>query len=266
MANKWEDIRPLTGKKLEAILSVGDNELACTKLAKNLGIEMDTDLRFIKHWSEEEYGPFHITYKVTAECRSGRVEAVHCQCNPWRPDGDRYFSGTRDQMHAFILVDFKSHCQLPSAAILAIKETTLAGVRVDGDAKITNQVFEFHGCYFHECPVCITQNSDKYLHDNPIETVESHYYATGAETERLRTMDYELIEKWECDFRRELDRNREMRKYLENYILLTNLPLDSKDAFYGGRTDGTKLYRKVGPREEIKYVGIVNFPCLQIKG
>ncbi|KAJ8951329.1 hypothetical protein NQ317_017624 [Molorchus minor] len=120
----------------------------------------------------------------------------------------------------------------------------------------TKQVFEFHGCYYHGCPTCFTENRDKPTYDNTSETMETRYQNTIAKTERLRNAGFSVIEKWECVFRREMDTNTDIKQYVENHPLLVNLPINPRDAFYGGRTDATKLYYEVKPGEKIKYIDV----------
>ncbi|XP_018576210.1 uncharacterized protein LOC108914802 [Anoplophora glabripennis] len=84
--------------------------------------------------------------------------------------------------------------------------------------------------------------------------MESRYEATVAKTARLRENGYEVIEMWECEFKNTL--TPEIESYAENHRLLSLLPLNPRDAFYGGRTGATKLYYKVKEDEKIKYVDV----------
>ncbi|KAJ8933580.1 hypothetical protein NQ318_015967 [Aromia moschata] len=112
-------------------------------------------------------------------------------------------------------------------------EALVAGVKVDGYCPDTNQVFEFHGCYYHGCPRCIKYRRNDYTYDDPTATVESRYEATVLKTQRLNAFGYTVIEMWECDFRKMLKNNDEIRKYTENHPLVATTPLNPRDAFYG---------------------------------
>ncbi|KAJ8934252.1 hypothetical protein NQ318_008695 [Aromia moschata] len=136
------------------------------------------------------------------------------------------------------------------------QETRVAGVKVDGYCPDTNQVFEFHGCYYHGCPRCIKYRRNDYSYDDPTVTAESRHEATVAKTARLRGLGYEVIEMWECEFRRHLQKNEELRVYTENHPLVATTPLNPRDAFYGGRTGNTTEYYKCAPGEKIKYVDV----------
>ena len=43
---------------------------------------------------------------------------------------------------------------------LNVEETSIPGTRykLDGDCEETNTVYEYHGCVFHGCPVCFSDN------------------------------------------------------------------------------------------------------------
>ncbi|KAK9720168.1 hypothetical protein QE152_g22256 [Popillia japonica] len=84
--------------------------------------------------------------------------------------------------------------------------------------------------------------------------MERRYEDTCAKTERLREAGYEVIERWECDFRNTM--TDEIKDYTENHELLRNTPLNPRDAFYGGRTGASKMYHTVVEDEKIKYVDV----------
>ncbi|KAG5872176.1 hypothetical protein JTB14_010737 [Gonioctena quinquepunctata] len=130
-------------------------------------------------------------------------------------------------------------------------EASIANMKVDGFCKETNQIFEFHGC-----PKCMKYKRENFTFEDPTATIESRYEATSAKTERLRALGYEVIEKWECSFRKELSENPELRNFCEKHPFISLLPLNPRDAFYGGRTDATRLYYKCKKGEKIKYVDV----------
>ncbi|KAG5880700.1 hypothetical protein JTB14_024272 [Gonioctena quinquepunctata] len=136
------------------------------------------------------------------------------------------------------------------------KETVLQGFKVDGYCLQTNTIFEFQGCYFHGHPSCFKHNRDERLQDNPSETLSSRYERTIFKTNHLRSLGYEVVEKWECDFRKELQSNQEIVSYTENHPMISYTPLDPRQAFMGGRTGNTKSYYKVKSGEKIKYVDV----------
>ncbi|KAJ8981044.1 hypothetical protein NQ317_018016 [Molorchus minor] len=140
------------------------------------------------------------------------------------------------------------------------QEVNIQGVKVDGYCEETRQVFEFHGCYYHGCTICFQHRRDEPLHDEPTATLNSRYEGTVGKTERLRELEYEVIEMWKCQFRRQLKENEELRKFTESHPLVTLSPLNHRDAFYGGRTGNTFEYYNCPPGEKIKYVDYGKFP------
>ncbi|XP_057658493.1 uncharacterized protein LOC130895287 [Diorhabda carinulata] len=133
------------------------------------------------------------------------------------------------------------------------REVVINGLKLDGYCNTTREVFEFEGCYFHGCPKCIKYKRGTPTYEDPSLTYEQRYEATSAKNEKLRQLGYEVLVKWECDFRREMSENSEISKYTEKHPLFSQTPLEPRDAFYGGRTDATKLYYSCKEGEKINY-------------
>lgn len=131
-----------------------------------------------------------------------------------------------------------------------------ANLRVDGYCAETHEVFEFHGCFYHGHDLCLRTGRDKKLFKSSNDTLNSKFEDTKTKTKRLKHLGYEVIEMWECEFRNMLRNNRKMDNDLENHPMLNYVPLNPRDAFYGGRTEGIKLYYKTKENEKIKYVDI----------
>ncbi|KAJ8909768.1 hypothetical protein NQ315_007965 [Exocentrus adspersus] len=124
------------------------------------------------------------------------------------------------------------------------EEAQVVGFKVDGYCAETKQVFEFHGCYYHGCATCFRIDRDNPMSDDSTQTLNTRYETTQAKTERLRQQGHEVIEIWECDFRRQLLQNKEICTYTDNHPLLVNTPLNLRDAFFWGRTGNTYEYYK----------------------
>ncbi|KAG5880013.1 hypothetical protein JTB14_037402 [Gonioctena quinquepunctata] len=102
------------------------------------------------------------------------------------------------------------------------KETVLQGFKVDGNCLQTNTIFEFQG-----------------------------YETTIFKTDHLRSLGYEVVEKRECDFRKELQSNQEIVSYTKHHPMISYSPLDPRQAFMGGSTGNTKSYYKVKSGEKL---------------
>jgi hypothetical protein len=59
------------------------------------------------------------------------------------------------------------------------------------------------------------------------------------------------VEMWECDMKKELEQNEDMKQYFEDYDVV--YPLEPQHAFYGGRTNATNFH-ECKEDEKIRYV------------
>ncbi len=71
----------------------------------------------------------------------------------------------------------------------------------------------------------------------------------------------------ECDLKKELKENEEMRCYFEKHDLVD--PLEPRDAFFGGRTNAAKLLHECKGQEKIRLVchgtRVVMCVCTQLR-
>ncbi len=74
-------------------------------------------------------------------------------------------------------------------------------------------MFQVHGC-----PRCF-KNRDQRTPFGNLKMGEA-YEATLAKAQFLRSLDYTLVEKWECDLMRELRQNPEMKTYFSSLNLI----------------------------------------------
>jgi hypothetical protein len=82
------------------------------------------------------------------------------------------------------------------------------------------------------------------MHDLHLDTVKKISY--------LREQGFNVIEMWECNLKKKLEENEEMRCYFEKYDLVD--PLEPRDAFFGGRTNAAKLLHECKGQEKIRLV------------
>ena len=89
---------------------------------------------------------------------------------------------------------------------------------------------------------------------NPVNerTMQDLYLDTIKKICYLRERGFNVIEMWECDLKRELEENEEMRCYFEKHDLVD--PLEPRDAFFGGRTNAAKLLHECKGQEKIRSV------------
>ncbi|XP_031334749.1 uncharacterized protein LOC116166444 [Photinus pyralis] len=134
------------------------------------------------------------------------------------------------------------------------KEIVLDGLPVDGFCAETNQVFEMMGCFYHGCVKCFKNDRDKPVYNNSGETMNLRYENTRSKITRLNELGYEVIMKWECEFKQ--DKTQDIAKYVFEHPLINFTPLNVRDSFYGGRTGNIKSYYNVKEGEKIKYIDI----------
>ena len=71
-------------------------------------------------------------------------------------------------------------------------------------------------------------------------------------THYLRENGYNIIEIWTCDIQHELAKYSEMKEFFDNFEI--SEPLEPRQAFFGGRTNATRLYHEARDDEKIRYV------------
>ena len=83
------------------------------------------------------------------------------------------------------------------------------------------------------------------------KTMEQLYKDTLKKVNYLESHGFVVEQKWECELEKELKEDEEMRQFFDEYEIVG--PLQPRDAFYGGRTNATKLFHECQGDEKIKY-------------
>ena len=122
-------------------------------------------------------------------------------------------------------------------------------LKVDGYDPITKTVYEFHGWEFHGCKRCKQNNRHSRTFHHPDRTIEEMYQATQRKTDLINAAGYKVIDIWECDFKKELKQNKTLMDLVKNMTWI--VPLDPRNALYGGRTGMAKCFHKAEEREQI---------------
>ena len=129
--------------------------------------------------------------------------------------------------------------------------------KVDGFCKDTNTAYEFQGCFWHGCEKCYTENTI-----NPWNQIEMGELKkrTQVKKQKIKDQGYNLIEIYEC----ELAKNLDFKKWLKENDVEIVTPLNPRDAFFGGRTNVTKLKYDFKDNEKGRYVDFVSlYPTVQ---
>ena len=128
-------------------------------------------------------------------------------------------------------------------------------VKVDGYNPETNTVYEFHGCFYHACPECFPRQRHRRHNCHPDRSLAEVYEETCKKTKKLRDAGYTVFEKWEHDFEDDKKTDPVLKEFLSTFELVE--PLNPRDSFFGGRTNGVTLYCETGSSDqEIRYADI----------
>ena len=80
--------------------------------------------------------------------------------------------------------------------------------------------------------------------------MEELYNDTLRKVIYLKDRGFEVEQKWACEFKKEIEGNEEMKQFMEDHELVE--PLQPRDAFFGGRTNASKLLHECQGDEKIK--------------
>ena len=84
--------------------------------------------------------------------------------------------------------------------------------------------------------------------------MEQLYEDTIRKIDYLEARGFEVIQKWECELKKEMKEDEDLKRYIDEYELVD--PLHPREAFYGGRTNASKLYHECkGDDEERAILG-----------
>ena len=94
-------------------------------------------------------------------------------------------------------------------------------------------------CYARDTVNSVNGKTMQQLHE---DTLEKICY--------LKDEGFRVVEMWECELKKEMEHDEDMKRYFEEYELVD--PIHPRDAFYGGRTNAAKLHHVCEEDEEIK--------------
>ncbi|XP_052761746.1 uncharacterized protein LOC128204370 [Mya arenaria] len=134
-------------------------------------------------------------------------------------------------------------------------EKQIGPYKVDGyyEENGDKLVLEFHGCFWHGCPKCFSKTTL-----NPVSNLSMGelYNRTMEKRAFIEEQGFKYECKWECDFKKEMDTNDEMKDFIHALEFVS--PLEPRDAFFGGRTEAFKLYEEATADKQIKYYDVTS--------
>ena len=80
--------------------------------------------------------------------------------------------------------------------------------------------------------------------------MEQLYKDTVRKVNYLKKHGLEVVQKWGCELKKDLEEDEELKQFFEQYEIID--PLQPRDAFYGGRTNATKLFHECQGNQKIK--------------
>ena len=138
---------------------------------------------------------------------------------------------------------------------------------LDGYCEEYHTAYEFQGCFWHGKLRKITTKIEKVLiyafftgcsncyageTVNSVngKTMHQLHEDTSKKILYLENQGFQVVEMWECELKKEMEHDEDMKRYFEEYELVD--PLQPRDAFYGGRTNAAKLLHECEEGEEIR--------------
>ena len=120
---------------------------------------------------------------------------------------------------------------------------------VDGYNAELNTVWEIQGCMWHGCTKCYARDTV-----NPVNhlTMQDLRQRTLEKVQFLKDSGCNVVEIWTCDIERQLAVDPEMKEFFDNFEV--SEPLEPRQAFFGGRTNATRLFYDAKQDEKIRYV------------
>ena len=135
---------------------------------------------------------------------------------------------------------------------------------VDGYDREANTVYEYQGCFWHGCEQCYPSRTEAHtrLAGRQMYEVREN---TRRKIAKLRSLGPHVVEMWGCQWAKEKEINEECRTFVNQLDFMERLnPLD---AFFGGRTNATKLYHRCNEHEHIEYVDFTSlYPTINKYG
>ena len=123
--------------------------------------------------------------------------------------------------------------------------------KVDGyfEYKGERYVCEYHGCNFHGCLTCFPHGRETIMNNHI--SMAQRWRNTQLKERVLRENGYIVFSKWSCQFAED-KKDPDVSEFLNS--LNIQEPINLRDCYFGGRTNGLVLYKYFKDGEMGKYV------------
>ena len=88
--------------------------------------------------------------------------------------------------------------------------------------------------------------------------MKSVHADTLARNRYLEGLGYEVVVKWEHEFRNDIKTDPDLKAFTKTWVTQTIDPIKPRDTFFGGRTNAAKLHHKCQVGEKIRYVDVTS--------
>ena len=88
--------------------------------------------------------------------------------------------------------------------------------------------------------------------------MKSVFDDTLARDDYLRGQGYEVVVKLEHEFRDDVKNDPDLQAFAKNWQAEMIVPINARDAFFGGRTNAAKLHHKCEGGEKIRYLDVTS--------
>uniref|UniRef100_A0A914KXM4 DNA-directed DNA polymerase n=1 Tax=Meloidogyne incognita TaxID=6306 RepID=A0A914KXM4_MELIC len=139
-------------------------------------------------------------------------------------------------------------------------EKKIGNYKLDGWIKEKKLAIEVNGCCWHGCIKCYPDDNIK------LPTGLTAGQQREKDQQRLnfiKNLGVNVDVYWECEIRKMVSKDFEMRKMFKNY--LDDGPINIRSAFYGGRTGPLKLFHSAQQGEKIAYYDVTSlYPFINV--
>ena len=135
---------------------------------------------------------------------------------------------------------------------LNVGEKSIPGTRykLDSYCEEINTVYEYHGCVFHGCPVCFSDNHKDRYHPLTKQSLSELYALTMKKKAYLENLGMKYACIWDHEFQKLKNQNAELKHFISQLDLMDRM--DPRGNFFGGRTSDSQLYYKANEQEKVK--------------
>uniref|UniRef100_A0A914I0R6 DNA-directed DNA polymerase n=1 Tax=Globodera rostochiensis TaxID=31243 RepID=A0A914I0R6_GLORO len=132
-------------------------------------------------------------------------------------------------------------------------EKKIANYKVDGWVETLGRAIEVNGCVWHGCSRCYPLD-EQLLPNGKTAGMTRQLDASRLAFIRSQVKEVEVV--WECDIRKQLEKDGKMRSKFERYR--DEGPLSIRECFTGGRCGPRKMFHGVQPGQKISYYDVTS--------